>query len=132
MSKPLFEPGGDGAAAQLRVGRCGACGHTFFPPQTLGCERCGAFGEALVDALVPAAGRVVSAVTVNRFRGPGIEAPFAIADIVLDSEVAVRVLMDSAAVVPNVGAHVRGRVIAAAPDSALPGVRFSADSGIES
>jgi len=129
MSKPLFEPGGDGAAAQLRVGKCGACGHTFFPPQTLGCERCGAFGEALAEALVPAAGRVVSAVTVNRFRGPGIEAPFAIADIVLDSEVAVRVLTDSAAVVPNAGARVRGHVIAAAPDSPLPAVRFSADSG---
>jgi uncharacterized OB-fold protein len=132
MSKPLFEPGGDGEAAQLRVGKCGACGHIFFPPQTLGCERCGAFGDALAEALVPAAGRVVSAVTVNRFRGPGIEAPFAIADIILDAKVTIRVLMDSAASIPNAGAHVRGRAIAAAPDSPLPGVRFSADPGKQS
>jgi uncharacterized OB-fold protein len=129
MSKPLFEPGGDGEAAQLRVGKCGACGHTFFPPQTLGCERCGAFGEALAEVLVPAAGRVVSAVTVNRFRGPGIEAPFAIADIVLDSEVAVRVLMDSAASIPGAGAQVRGRTISAAANSPLPALRFAADPG---
>ncbi|MCC7286552.1 MAG: hypothetical protein IT503_10235 [Burkholderiaceae bacterium] len=130
MTHPLFEPADDGLPVQLRIGRCGACGHAFFPPQTLGCERCGAHGEALDEALVPAAGTVHSAITVWRHRGPGIEAPFRLADVLLDGGVALRALLDGASSdVPSVGARVVGRTLEPG-DSLLPGLRFVVEAQV--
>jgi uncharacterized OB-fold protein len=129
MTPSLYEPAGPDEPVQLRIGRCSACGHAFFPPQTLGCERCGAHGDALDEALVPAAGTVHAAITVWRHRAAGIEAPFRLAEVLLDAGIAVRALLDgdAGAAPPAAGTRVTG-CIAGAADSPLPALRFAVAS----
>lgn len=116
----------DAGELHLITGVCSACGHKFFPFQTLGCERCGAHGSAITEARVLATGKVHSAVVVWRHRGAGIEAPFQIADVVLDSDVKVRALIKfSVAPALAAGTRVEGLSIGEV-DGALPSLRFSA------
>ena len=75
----------------LKGTRCGSCGVSFFPPLTIGCEVCGSAEMAEVD--LAARGRLHSFATVHRHRSEEIEAPFTIAEIVLDDGPVIRATM---------------------------------------
>ena len=85
--------------------RCRACGTTFFPPLHIGCEVCGAPDDQLEDAKLAARGRIHASATVHLHRGRGTEAPFTVAEVVLDDGPIVRALMST-----NVEAAVGARV----------------------
>lgn len=74
--------------------RCRDCLTAFFPPLHIGCEVCGAPDDRLDDASLPARGRLHASATVHLHRGRGIEAPFTIAEVVLDDGPVVRALID--------------------------------------
>lgn len=76
----LAEETADGGLG-LHITECRSCGLRTFPPERFGCQRCGATAPDLDHSSVPAVGRLVDSVLVHRHRGPGPEAPFAIADI---------------------------------------------------
>ncbi|MFT3820728.1 MAG: hypothetical protein QM750_24445 [Rubrivivax sp.] len=123
---PLFQQGQD-SAAMLRIGRCSGCGHTFFPIQRFGCERCGASGQALQDELVSANGVVKTSVTVFRHRSPDIEAPFQLASVQLDAGPQVSALLDAR---PDASVRSGTRVTGTTAESsggALPAFRFKVE-----
>jgi uncharacterized OB-fold protein len=73
--------------------RCVACGYVFFPPQTYGCESCGAPADKLEPAQLAGSGVLNSFATVHHHAGKGIETPFTVGVIVLDDGPAVRSLL---------------------------------------
>ncbi len=68
----------------LNCGRCRACGYVFFPPQSYGCESCGALPDQLERVTLAGSGILHSFATVHVYQGKGIEAPFTVGVIVLD------------------------------------------------
>jgi uncharacterized OB-fold protein len=74
-------------------GRCTACGFTFFPMQTFGCERCGDVAS-LSPTLLSGRGQLVNAVKVHLHTGPGRVAPFWVGSIVTDDGAFVRAVLD--------------------------------------
>ncbi len=70
--------------------RCVACGYVFFPPQSYGCESCGALPDQIEPAQLAGSGVLNSFATVHLHQGKGIEAPFTVGVIVLDDGPAVR------------------------------------------
>lgn len=124
MSMPLVEAAASGPA-QIRIGQCGACGHRYFPFQSLGCERCGTHGATQSPILVPARGSVLAAVGVWKHRSPGIEAPFQVADVLLDAGVKVRALIDADPCRPaTLGTPVSG-IVVQADDTPVAPLRFT-------
>jgi uncharacterized protein len=85
--------------------RCRACGTAFFPPLRIGCEVCGAPDDELVGVKLAAQGRIHGSATVHLHHGRGIEAPFTVAEIVLDDGPVIRALMATDGELP-VGARV--------------------------
>lgn len=85
----LYSPEGDGDPA-LVGGKCRVCGHVFFPPQSYGCESCGAPPDRLETVQLRGRGRLHSYATVHLYQGSDIEAPFTIGQIVLDDGPAIR------------------------------------------
>lgn len=81
-------------APALRGIRC-RCGHRAFPPQHLGCEVCGAHGEALADVLLDGRGRLLTSATVHRHAAPHPPAPFTIVEVALDDGPVVRGLLSA-------------------------------------
>jgi uncharacterized protein len=79
----------------LRGRRCVVCGYVFFPPQSYGCEACGALPGQLVPVDLAGSGVLNSFATVHHVQGKGIEAPFTIGVIVLDDGPAVRSVLTS-------------------------------------
>ena len=77
-------------APTLRGGHCRACGYVFFPPQSYGCESCGAAPEQLEPMALEGRGALSSFATVHLHQGKGIETPFTVGVIVLDEGPAVR------------------------------------------
>lgn len=75
--------------------RCRQCGTAFFPPLRIGCEVCGAPDDQLDDVHLTARGRIHASATVHMHRGRGTEAPFTVAEVVLDDGPVVRALMAS-------------------------------------
>jgi hypothetical protein len=73
--------------------RCRQCGTAFFPPLHIGCEVCGAPDEELTDEPLAARGAVHASATVHFHRGRGIEAPFTVAEVLLDAGPVVRGLV---------------------------------------
>ncbi len=55
-----------GGTIGLVVGTCETCRHLFFPPQTYGCERCGADGTALGRRTVASRATVEALVRIPR------------------------------------------------------------------
>lgn len=90
----LYSPGSAGTPA-LNGGKCRACGYVFFPPQSYGCESCGAPPEKLEAAELRGSGRLHSYATVHLHQGKDIEAPFTVGLIVLDEGPAIRSLLTS-------------------------------------
>lgn len=120
----LYKSDSEGAP-RLRIGRCSRCGHTFFPMQRFGCERCGARGDALAEDLVTATGTVLTAVTVWRHRAPGIETPFQVASVRLDAGPVLGALLAAGdKPSPLAGARVRG-TLTEHLESPVPPLRFT-------
>lgn len=77
----------------LNGGRCRACGYIFFPPQSYGCEYCGAPADQLEAKSLRGGGNLASFATVHLHQGKNIEAPFTVGVIVLDDGPAVRAIL---------------------------------------
>lgn len=77
----------------LNGGHCRACGYVFFPPQSYGCEICGASGDELQPFALKGEGILKSFATVHLHPGKGIEAPFTVGVILLDDGPAIRALL---------------------------------------
>jgi uncharacterized protein len=96
VTAPLLKPALYGVAADgsltLFGGRC-RCGHTFFPMQTYGCERCGSAGEALTPLALAGRGRLATAVTVHMHDDSRRAPPFVVGVIALDDGPVVRTLL---------------------------------------
>ena len=81
------------ATPTLNGGRCRTCGYVFFPPQSYGCEYCGAPSEQLEPKSLRGEGVLSSFATVHLHQGKGIEAPFTVGLIVLDDGPAIRAIL---------------------------------------
>src|ERR1700733_5586162 len=84
------------AAPMLNGGRCKKCGYVFFPPQTYGCESCGATSDQLEPVALAGTGKLHSFATVHLHQdrsGKGLQAPFTVGLIVLDDGPAVRSIL---------------------------------------
>lgn len=77
----------------LNGGCCRACGYVFFPPQSYGCEVCGAGPEKLEPKSLRGEGVLSSFATVNLHQDKGIETPFTVGVIVLDDGPAIRAVL---------------------------------------
>lgn len=97
MTTPLLKPSLYALDASgepvLLGGRC-ACGHTFFPMQIYGCERCGKHGEALQPHALIGRGQLVATAVVHMHADPRRIAPFIVGTIALDDGPIVRTLID--------------------------------------
>jgi uncharacterized OB-fold protein len=89
----LFSASPDGVP-HLNGGRCRACGYVFFPPQSYGCEICGASGNQLQPLPLSGGGVLKSFATVHLYQGKGIEAPFTVGVILLDDGPAIRAILN--------------------------------------
>jgi uncharacterized OB-fold protein len=83
----------DQSPPHLSGGRCCACGYVFFPPQSYGCEACGAPPAELEPIALKGRGVLHSFATVHLHQGRGIEAPFTVGVIVLDDGPALRAIL---------------------------------------
>ena len=84
------------AEPKLHGGRCKKCGYVFFPPQTYGCESCGALPDQLEPVALAGSGKLHSFATVHLHQdrsGKGLHAPFTVGLIVLDGGPAVRSIL---------------------------------------
>jgi len=98
------------AAPKLNGGRCKKCGYVFFPPQTYGCEFCGATAEQLEAVALAGAGKLHSFATVHLHQdrsGKGLQAPFTVGLIVLDDGPAVRAILTERT---DAGLHIGDRM----------------------
>lgn len=80
----------------LLAARCRACSRVSFPRQQLGCEACGAHGEAMAPVEIAARGTLLSFAAVHKHMGADIAAPFAIGEIRLDDGPVIRCTLDDA------------------------------------
>ncbi|BBB01924.1 hypothetical protein RVR_9559 [Actinacidiphila reveromycinica] len=85
------EPPAGGREVVLRAVRCLTCRHLSFPPQTYGCELCGAYGDALQPTLLPGRGTVLAAVALPGDSDAGRPAAL-LAEVRLAEDVVVRAL----------------------------------------
>lgn len=105
-------------APVLKGGRCPACGYIFFPPQSYGCESCGAPPDQLEPVELTGRGTLHSFATVHLYQGKGIEAPFTVGVIVLDDGPALRaVLTDRTDDALAIGARMRAKLVAQGRDA---------------
>lgn len=108
----LYEP--EQAPPSLNGSRCLACGATFFPPLGIGCERCGS--QDLSPVTLAAAGTVHATATVHRHAGKDIEAPFTVAEIVLDDGPLIRGLLTEIIDADVIGRRVAGEWVTTGRD----------------
>ena len=71
--------------------RCARCGRVAFPPIAIGCDVCGATEDLLEPTTLEARGVLHSIATVHRHHGEPA-APFALAEIQLDSGPLIRAM----------------------------------------
>jgi uncharacterized OB-fold protein len=83
----LYRP--DRVTPLLNGSRCTRCGQISFPPIPIGCEVCGGTEDQLERAILEPIGVVHSIATVHLHRGEPA-APFAIAEIQLNSGPLIR------------------------------------------
>lgn len=87
-----------GAAGELRIHRCQACGWWLHPPRPL-CPRC--LSRDVGPEVASGRGSVWS-FTVNRYQwAPGIEPPYVLAEVELDEQPGVRLLTSIVGVDPD-------------------------------
>lgn len=92
---------------ELHGTACATCRSVFFPPITLGCEKCGAAPDQLQAMSLAAKGILHSIATVHMHAGKDIEAPFTIAEVQLDDGPLIRAVMSGAATAADIGSYVR-------------------------
>ncbi len=90
MLKPGLYALADDGSVFLKGSRC-SCGHTFFPPQRYGCERCGRTDA--VPATLRGRGKLAASAVVHIHSRPGRKAPFAICTVKLEDGPVVRALL---------------------------------------
>jgi uncharacterized OB-fold protein len=71
--------------------RCAQCGQVAFPPITIGCDVCGAAEDLLEPTSLPARGVLHSIAIVHLHQGEPA-APFAVAEVLLDSGPLIRAM----------------------------------------
>jgi uncharacterized OB-fold protein len=92
----------------LRGSRC-SCGHTSFPPQSLGCNVCGADVAAVSLA---AAGTLHSFAMAHRQKRPGADTPLVVGAVLLDDGPLIEVVIDAVdASGLAVGCRMLGRLV---------------------
>lgn len=96
----------DGTVPAVCATRCRACGNAFFPPQRYGCESCGAPGDDLLDADIPAVGSVRSFAVVHV--DPTRTTPYTVGEIALDDGPLVLGVLELSG--PAIGQRVRAVV----------------------
>lgn len=89
---------GDGRVG-LVGGEC-RCGHVFFPFQQFGCERCGAFGDAIEERLLEGVGQLSSQVEVVMPSPAGLPPPYRIGTVHLARGGVVRALLGGSVPAP--------------------------------
>lgn len=111
--KPLLYtvPTDAGTPPALLGGRC-RCGHVFFPMQGYGCEKCGATGDALQPAALPATGTLVASSRVLLHARKDREPPYVVVSVKLDDGPVVRTLLDEDTTdTIAIGTALRGRLM---------------------
>jgi uncharacterized OB-fold protein len=118
LKPSLYTVPSDAAPPSLLGGRC-RCGYVFFPMQTYGCEKCGATGDALQPAALPATATLVASARVLLHANKSRTAPFVVVSARLDDGPVVRTLLDedTAETLP-IGAALRGRLVEVSRDEA--------------
>jgi len=117
--KTLFTvpPSPEGVPALLG-GRC-SCGHVFFPPQQMGCDVCGAAGDAIEIVELAAGGVLKAFAMVHRRTRPGGGSPLVVGVVALDDGPVIEVVIDAddeSALF--VGQRVSGRLVDIGEDDA--------------
>ncbi len=69
-------------------------GHVFFPPQRLGCEICGAYGDDIESVELAAAGTLRNFALAHREQRPGSAAPLITGTVALDAGPSVEVILE--------------------------------------
>ena len=106
------------ALPELLGGRC-RCGHVFFPLQAYGCEKCGASGDALQPAALPASGTLVASSRVLLHARKDREPPYVVVSVRLDDGPVVRTLLDEDTTdLIAIGSPMRGRLVEVARSEA--------------
>jgi uncharacterized OB-fold protein len=104
-------PSSRDAPPALLGGRC-SCGHVFFPPQRMGCDVCGAAGDAIEIVELAASGVLKAFATAHRQKRPGGSSPLVVGAVLLDDGPLVEVVLDADdATGLAVGQRVRGRLV---------------------
>jgi uncharacterized OB-fold protein len=91
----------------------------FFPPQRMGCDVCGAAGDAIGIVEIAAGGVLKAFATAHRETRPGGTSPLVVGTVALDDGPVVEVVLDvddESAL--SVGQRVRGRLIDVGADDA--------------
>ena len=119
-SSPAPELFSSAAPPELNGRRCRACGYVFFPPQSYGCEYCGASAEQLEVKALSGAGALASFATVHLHQGKDMEAPFTVGVIVLDDGPAIRAILTQRT---DAGLKIGDRMRAVIVDTSSEGAR---------
>ncbi len=92
-------------------------GHVAFPPQRLGCEVCGAFGDQIESIELAATGTLRTFALSHREQRPGSNAPLIIGTVALDAgpEVEVILEVDDPALL-SCGQQVTGQLVGVGQD----------------
>lgn len=93
----------------LRGGACSSCGHRFFPFQTYGCERCGAWGEQLQPLALAGRGVLQNQARIES-RDAGRES-FVIARVILEPGLVIRALLTGNLETARPGTPLIGRLV---------------------
>jgi uncharacterized OB-fold protein len=117
--KTLFTvPPSPDEAPALLGGRC-SCGHVFFPPQRMGCDVCGAAGDAIEIVELAAGGVLKSFAMTHRRTRPGGGSPLVVGVVALDGGPVIEVVIDADdESVLSVGQRVSGRLVDVGEDGA--------------
>lgn len=110
MAKSPLHPGLYDPALEhpeLHGTACAKCRSVFFPPITLGCEKCGAPPDQLQATSIAAKGSLHSIATVHMHGGKDMQAPFTIAEVQLDDGPLIRAVMSGPATAADIGSRVR-------------------------
>lgn len=108
----LYDPSEE--TPSLNGSRCSTCDTSFFPPLSIGCERCG--NPNLIPATLAARGKIHAAATVHLHAGKDIEAPFTVAEILLDDGPLIRGLLTEVTEEDVIDARVAGEWVITGQD----------------
>jgi uncharacterized OB-fold protein len=89
----------------------------FFPPQQMGCEVCGVYGDEIEIIELDASGTLQTFALAHRQQRPGSTTPLIIGTVALDSGPAVEVILDVEDPAPlSCGQRVAGHLVEVGED----------------